>query len=94
MHTNSKLCLDCFDGYLTGLYGKNGFKETHREKNWTAGEPDIVHMSFDRLLLSNTQRAEILRTISKQSHTPLTDLQKNNHKEVIKKETSNPYLKF
>ncbi len=36
--------LDCFDGYLTRLYARNGFVETRREPNWTAGEPDVVFM--------------------------------------------------
>lgn len=36
--------LDCFDGYLPTLYARNGFRETHRAANWTAGQPDVVYM--------------------------------------------------
>jgi hypothetical protein len=36
--------LDCFDGYLPSFYQKHGFKETRREQNWTAGQPDVVYM--------------------------------------------------
>lgn len=36
--------LNAFEGHLTNLYGKHGFKEHRREKNWTPGGPDIVHM--------------------------------------------------
>ena len=39
--------LDCFDGYLTKFYSKHGFKETRREPNWVAGEPDVVYMGLD-----------------------------------------------
>lgn len=38
--------LDCFDGYLTKLYAKHGFKEVKRELNWTPGGPDVVYMQF------------------------------------------------
>lgn len=38
--------LDCFDGYLPGLYARHGFVETGREPNWTPGEPDVVFMSL------------------------------------------------
>lgn len=37
--------LDCFDGYLPGFYARFGFRETRREANWTAGEPDVVFMA-------------------------------------------------
>lgn len=43
--------LDCFDGYLPTLYGRHGFTETARERNWTSGAPDVVYMS-----LANAQR--------------------------------------
>lgn len=92
VHTNPKLCLDCFDGHLTNLYGKHGFKETHREKNWTAGEPDIVYMSFDRILLSNQQRREILDTVCQKGHTPLTDSKTKKSQEQINKNNANAYL--
>jgi hypothetical protein len=36
--------LDCFDGYLPGLYSRHGFVEERREANWTPGEPDVVFM--------------------------------------------------
>ena len=36
--------LDCFDGYLPSFYQRHGFKETRREQNWTAGQPDVVYM--------------------------------------------------
>ena len=39
--------LDCFDGYLPGFYARHGFRETHREENWTPGGPDVVYMSLD-----------------------------------------------
>lgn len=38
--------LDCFDGYLPGLYARHGFRETKRVPNWTAGQPDVVWMSL------------------------------------------------
>ena len=38
--------LDCFDGFLVSLYESNGFEETHREPNWTAGQPDVVFMAL------------------------------------------------
>jgi hypothetical protein len=46
---NGATQLDCFDGRkgekgLPGFYTKFGFVEYKREKNWTAGEPDIVYM--------------------------------------------------
>ena len=37
--------LDCFDGYLPTLYARHGFRETHREPNWTPGGPDVVYMA-------------------------------------------------
>ena len=41
---NGAESLDCFDGYLTGLYSRHGFVEYKREPNWTEGEPDVVYM--------------------------------------------------
>lgn len=38
--------LDCFDGYLPQLYSRFGFKETKREQNWVASEPDVVYMAI------------------------------------------------
>jgi len=38
--------LDCFDGYLPGLYARHGFVETRREASWTPGQPDVVFMSL------------------------------------------------
>ena len=38
--------LDCFDGFLPTFYSKFGFKEVRREKNWTAGQPDVVYMRY------------------------------------------------
>jgi hypothetical protein len=38
--------LDCFDGYLPGLYAQHGFREVERVANWTAGEPDVVFMEL------------------------------------------------
>lgn len=37
---------DHFDGFLTPFYKKLGFTEDHREKNWTAGGPDIVYIKW------------------------------------------------
>lgn len=37
--------LNCFDGYLPGLYGSAGFVEYAREPNWVPGEPDLVYMA-------------------------------------------------
>lgn len=37
--------LDCFDGYLPSLYARHGFRETHREDNWTPGGPAVIYMS-------------------------------------------------
>ena len=45
--TNGARHLDCFDGYLTELYARNGFVVSHREPNWAAGGPDVVYMRFD-----------------------------------------------
>ena len=39
--------LDCFDGYLPAFYARHGFRETHREENWTPGGPDVVYMALD-----------------------------------------------
>lgn len=43
--------LDCFDGYLVDLYGRNGFQRVTSLPNWTPGGPDVVYMatpgSFD-----------------------------------------------
>ncbi len=36
--------LDAFEGHLTDLYGRHGFKEYHRKPNWTPGGPDVVYM--------------------------------------------------
>lgn len=44
---NGATRLDCFDGYLPALYARHGFRETHREANWTPGEPDVVFMVRD-----------------------------------------------
>ncbi|MEU9605439.1 hypothetical protein [Streptomyces sp. NPDC048057] len=38
--------LDCFDGYLPGLYKRHGFIETERVPNWVSGEPDVVFMAL------------------------------------------------
>lgn len=42
---NGAIHLDCFDGFLVGYYRSLGFVETHREPNWTEGEPDVVFMT-------------------------------------------------
>lgn len=39
--------LECYDGYLTDLYGRHGFVETAREANWTPGKPDVVWMRWE-----------------------------------------------
>lgn len=39
--------LDCFDGYLTELYSKHGFKIVNRESNWDGVGPDVVFMQRD-----------------------------------------------
>jgi hypothetical protein len=38
--------LDAFDVGLPQIYAKHGFVEDHREKNWTAGGPDVVYMKL------------------------------------------------
>lgn len=38
---------DCFDGYLTGLYVRNGFGVVAKVPNWTPGEPDVVLFALD-----------------------------------------------
>lgn len=44
--------LDCFDGYLVGLYERHGFHNVKSVPNWTPGGPDVVYMAlqgfFDR----------------------------------------------
>lgn len=37
--------LDCFDGHLTTLYGRHGFRVVKQVENWTPGEPDVVYMA-------------------------------------------------
>ena len=37
--------LDCFDGYLPRFYASLGWREYHREPNWTPGGPDVVYMT-------------------------------------------------
>lgn len=36
--------LDCFDGYLTTLYGRHGFVVVDRIANWDPEGPDVVEM--------------------------------------------------
>ena len=36
--------LDCFDGYLPGLYSRNGIARITSLPNWTPGGPDVVYM--------------------------------------------------
>lgn len=38
--------LQCFDGYLPGLYSQFGFVIVKREPNWVHGEPDLVFMEL------------------------------------------------
>lgn len=38
--------LDCFDGYLTRLYARNGFVEYERVANWAPTGPDVVYMKI------------------------------------------------
>jgi len=38
--------LDCFDGHLTGLYGRHGFETVATVENWTPGGPDVVYMAL------------------------------------------------
>lgn len=46
--------LDCYDGHLPRLYGRNGFVETGRvawddayaPEGWTFGRPDVVFMAL------------------------------------------------
>ncbi|CAP45484.1 hypothetical protein [Pseudomonas phage LUZ19] len=35
--------LTCFE-FLEPFYADLGWSTTHREANWTAGEPDVLHM--------------------------------------------------
>lgn len=39
--------LECYDGYLSALYGRHGFVVVEREANWTEGEPDVVWMVWE-----------------------------------------------
>lgn len=36
--------LQCFDGYLVGLYSQFAFRQVTRQPNWVPGEPDVVTM--------------------------------------------------
>lgn len=38
--------LDCFDGSLPELYGRNGFVRVASLPNWTPGGPDVVYMGI------------------------------------------------
>lgn len=38
--------LQCFDGYLVGLYSQFGFKVVTHQPNWVPGEPDVVTMEL------------------------------------------------
>lgn len=38
--------LQCFDGYLVGLYSQFGFEVVARQHNWVPGEPDVVTMEL------------------------------------------------
>lgn len=37
--------LQCFDGYLVGLYSQFAFRQVTRQPNWVPGEPDVVTMA-------------------------------------------------
>lgn len=37
--------LDCFEGHLSSLYARHGFRIVKREANWDAGGPDVVYMA-------------------------------------------------
>jgi hypothetical protein len=37
---------NAYEGVITDLYKKHGAKEVRREKNWTVGQPDVVHVKF------------------------------------------------
>jgi hypothetical protein len=41
--------LNAFEGHLTNLYSKHGFKEHKREKNWDPKGPDVVHMKLNKM---------------------------------------------
>jgi len=53
--------LDAFDGYLPKLYAKHGFKETHREKNWTPGGPDVVYMKLHHNDIKKSEESSIIK---------------------------------
>lgn len=38
--------LNCFDGWLTVWYGRQGWKIDHYEDNWTPGEPAVAYMEI------------------------------------------------
>ena len=46
--TYGQLSLDCYDGVLVDFYSSCGFYEFDRVANWTAGQPDIVFMRYER----------------------------------------------
>lgn len=55
--------LDCFEGYLSALYARHGFKVYRREANWTAGAPDVVFMQLDVNHLPTTTTTREARTM-------------------------------
>lgn len=38
--------LDCFEGYLSDLYGRHGFHEVKRVPNWTPGGPAVIYAAL------------------------------------------------
>lgn len=50
--------LDCFDGFLTAFYTRNGFHRVTSLPNWTPGGPDVVYMATPGNYLHALDRAE------------------------------------
>jgi hypothetical protein len=46
VQTNPGAHGNAFEGHLTDLYKRHGAKEVRREANWTAGQPDVIHLQF------------------------------------------------
>lgn len=77
--------LDAFDGYLPKLYGKHGFKEYSREKNWTPGAPDVVYMRLHPFApkgpLLGKHEEKYLRPLSKSESNIQDEYKKNARKQ-------------
>jgi hypothetical protein len=63
--------LSAFDGHLPKFYGKFGFKEHAREKNWTAGGPDVVFMSLPQVAKAQGKTIPVKHFSTKEGLTEL-----------------------